>query len=160
MPVVSSEDKISAIAKELKEKIEGEVFFDNKHRSLYATDSSPYEIQPYGVVIPKTIADVSYVVKLARDNKIPILPRGGGTSLAGQTVAKAIVVDFSKYFTQILEFNEQERWVKVQTGVVRDSLNKYLAEYELQFTPDVSTTNRANIGAMVANNSEWVLGHC
>ena len=147
------ESKLSELALDLKNNIEGEVFFDDIHKSLYATDSSPYEIQPYGVVIPKTIEDVSYVVKIAKNNKIPILARGGGTSLAGQTVAKAIVIDFSKYFTKILEFNEEERWVKVQTGVVRDSLNKYLSSYDLQFTPDVSTTNRANIGGMVANNA-------
>src|SRR5690606_17593658 len=82
-----------------------------------------------------------------------ILPRGGGTSLAGQTVGKAVVLDFSKYMNRILELNEKERWVRVQPRVVRDELNAELARYGLHFSPDPATANRANIGGMVSNNS-------
>ncbi|HHO54952.1 MAG TPA: FAD-binding oxidoreductase, partial [Trueperaceae bacterium] len=137
-----SKGELDELSTELSKIIEGEVYFDDKHRSLYSTDSSPYQIKPYGVVLPKNTNDVKKVVALANKYDIAILPRGGGTSLAGQTVAEAIVLDFSKYFTNILEFNNDEQWVKVQSGVVRDQLNKYLAPYKLQFTPDVATTSR------------------
>lgn len=148
-----TDDRIQRIANELKWKVTGEVRFDARARLLYATDASPYEILPYGVVLPKSNDDIRQVVEVANHSRIPVLMRGGGTSLAGQTVARAIVIDVSKYMTEVLEFNPQERWVKVQPGVVRDNLNEFLKPYKLQFTPDVSTTNRANIGGMVANNS-------
>ena len=144
---------IKQVATELKTKITGEVRFDNKARSLYATDASPYEIKPYGVVLPKTIEDIKHTVTIANKHKLPILPRGGGTSLAGQTVGEAIVLDVSKYMTKVLDFDANARTVKVEPGIVRDQLNAFLKPYKLQFTPDVSTTNRANIGGMVANNS-------
>lgn len=144
---------LEQVANELKWKIQGEVRFDTTARALYATDASPYEIMPHGVVLPKTVEDIKHVVDIANKYKLAILPRGGGTSLAGQTVAEAIVLDVSKHMTQILDFNEEERTVKVQAGLVRDELNAYLAPYDLQFTPDISTTNRANVGGMVANNS-------
>lgn len=144
---------LERIANELKWKVTGEVRFDERAKALYATDASPYEIKPLGVVLPKTVADVRHVVDIANRYKLPLLPRGGGTSLAGQTVGAAIVLDFSKYLDEVLDFNEAERWVKVQPGVVRDNLNLYLADYGLQFTPDVATTSRANIGGMVSNNS-------
>lgn len=144
---------LERVANELKWKISGEVRFDRTARALYATDASLYEIKPYGVILPKTIEDVKAVVEVANNHNLAILPRGGGTSLAGQAVGEAIVIDFTKYMDKVLEFNEQERWVKVQPGVIRDNLNEYLKPYKLQFTPDVSTTNRSAIGGMVANNS-------
>jgi FAD/FMN-containing dehydrogenase/Fe-S oxidoreductase len=146
-------DLLERVANELKWKISGEVRFDNTARALYATDASLYEIKPYGVVLPKTIEDVRAVVEVANNHNLAILPRGGGTSLAGQAVGEAIVIDFTKYMDKVLEFNEGARWVKVQPGVIRDNLNEYLKPYKLQFTPDVSTTNRSAIGGMVANNS-------
>ncbi len=127
--------------------------FDNTARTLYATDASPYEIKPYGVVLPKSTDDVAHTLVVARRHGLAVLPRGGGTSLAGQTVGAAIVIDVSKYLDEILDFGETARTVKVQPGVVRDQLNTFLKPYKLQFTPDVSTTNRANLGGMVANNS-------
>ncbi len=148
-----NDDLLARVANELKWKISGEVRFDNTARALYATDASLYEIKPHGVVLPKTIEDVKAVVDVANAHNLAILPRGGGTSLAGQAVGEAIVIDFTKYMDKVLEFNETERWVKVQPGVIRDNLNEYLKLYKLQFTPDVSTTNRAAIGGMVANNS-------
>ncbi len=152
-PPSSESSLIERIANELKWKLKGEVRFDDKARALYATDASPYEIKPYGVVLPKDLEDVRQVLMLARHHGIPLLPRGGGTSLAGQTVGEAIVLDFSKYMNKVLKVNPEERWAKVQPGVVRDVLNFYLKPHKLQFTPDVSTTDRANIGGMVANNS-------
>ena len=141
------------VAAELRAALQGEVRFDYAARTLYATDASPYEIKPYGVVLPKSVDDIRHTLEVARRHGLPVLPRGGGTSLAGQTVGAAIVVDVSKYLDKILDFDEAARTVKVEPGVVRDQLNLFLRSYKLQFTPDVSTTNRANIGGMVANNS-------
>jgi FAD/FMN-containing dehydrogenase/Fe-S oxidoreductase len=148
-----TESLLERVANELKWKISGEVRFDNTARALYATDASLYEIRPHGVVLPKTIEDVKAVVEVANTHNLAVLPRGGGTSLAGQAVCEAIVIDFTKYMDSVLEFNEAERWVKVQPGVIRDNLNDDLKPYKLQFTPDISTTNRSAIGGMVANNS-------
>ncbi|MEZ4629404.1 MAG: FAD-linked oxidase C-terminal domain-containing protein [Deinococcales bacterium] len=153
LPSPSQQQLLHNLVTELKQVIEGDVRFDEVSRSLYATDASPYEIKPYGVVIPKSVADISHTLKLAKQYHLPILMRGGGTSLAGQTVGEAIIIDVSKYLTNILEFNAEEAWVKVEPGVVRDQLNAFLKPYKLQFTPDVSPTNRANVGGMVANNS-------
>jgi FAD/FMN-containing dehydrogenase/Fe-S oxidoreductase len=146
-------DFLETIANELKWKLAGEVRFDERAKALYATDASLYEIKPLGVVLPKTVDDVKTVVELAHRHNLPLLPRGGGTSLAGQAVGKAIIIDFSKYMDKILEFDPRQRWVKVQPGVIRDNLNEFLKPYKLQFTPDISTTNRAAVGGMVANNS-------
>ncbi len=153
VPVQPDEDVLEHVAKELEAVIEGEVRFDTPARTLYATDASPYEIKPYGVVLPKSVDDIAHTLKVARRHGLPVLPRGGGTSLAGQTVGAAIVIDVSKYLDKILGFDETARTVTVQPGVVRDQLNAFLKPYKLQFTPDVSTTNRANIGGMAANNS-------
>jgi FAD/FMN-containing dehydrogenase/Fe-S oxidoreductase len=144
---------VQRLSRELSPLIEGEVRFDAKARALYATDASPYEIWPLGVILPRSNEDIRRTLDVARRHGVPVLPRGGGTSLAGQTVARAIVVDVSKYMTEILEFDPQARTARVQPGLVRDHLNAFLAPHGLQFTPDVSTTNRANIGGMVANNS-------
>jgi FAD/FMN-containing dehydrogenase/Fe-S oxidoreductase len=141
------------LAAALKPKVRGEIRFDDLARSLYATDASPYEIPPYGVVIPKDANDVRAVLEVAHDFGVPVLPRGGGTSLAGQTVGTAIVVDFSKYMNQVINFDHEHRRVRVQPGIVRDELNRLLAPHNLHFTPDISPTNRANVGGMVANNS-------
>jgi len=149
----NDEALIERLARELTSTIEGEVRFDQRARALYATDASPYEIKPYGVVLPKNSHDVVAVVRLADRYGVPVLPRGAGTSLAGQTVGAAMVVDFSKYMTRILESRPDERWIRVEPGVVRDTLNDFLKPHGLQFTPDVATTNRANIGGMIANNS-------
>ena len=152
-PPPTDPDLLAHVANELKWKIEGEVRFDEASRILWATDASPYEIKPHGVVLPKTVEDIKHVVEVANRYGLPVLPRGGGTSLAGQTVGEAIVLDFSKYMDKVLEVNTEERWAKVQPGVVRDNLNVLLQPSKLQFTPDVSTTSRSNIGGMVANNS-------
>jgi FAD/FMN-containing dehydrogenase/Fe-S oxidoreductase len=141
------------VVRELEAVICGDVRFDDKARALYATDASPYEIRPHGVVLPKNIDDIRHVVDIANRYGLAVLPRGGGTSLAGQTVAEAIVLDFSKYMTRVLELNLDAQTVKVEPGIVRDNLNTLLKPHALQFTPDISTTAQANVGGMVANNS-------
>ena len=131
----------------------GDVLVDDYSLGMYATDASHYQIIPLAVVLPRDEAEVSKAVEIARNHKIKILPRGGGTSLAGQAVGDGLVIDFSKYMTQILEFNEQDRWVRVQPGVIRDQLNEEMAKFNLHFAPDPATSSRANIGGMVGNNS-------
>ncbi len=144
---------MAEVVRELTAVIQGEVRFDDKTRALYATDASPYEIRPHGVVLPKNVADIKHTLEVANRFGLAILPRGGGTSLAGQTVAEAIILDFSKYMTRILDFDAAAHTVKVEPGIVRDNLNNTLKPHALQFTPDISTTAQANIGGMVANNS-------
>lgn len=143
----------SDIAAELRKRIEGEVRFDRYSRLLYATDASMYEIEPIGVVIPRHKRDAQAAVEVANRFGVPILPRGGGTSLAGQTVGHAIVLDFSKYMNKVLEVNREELWCRVQPGLVQDELNAHVRPMGLLFGPDTSTSNRATIGGMIGNNS-------
>ncbi|MBW6456205.1 MAG: FAD-binding oxidoreductase [Trueperaceae bacterium] len=143
----------AALERDLRASLAGEVRFDPVTRSLYATDASPYRIAPHGVVFPQHADDLRATLAVARAHGAPILMRGGGTSLAGQTVGEAIVVDTTRHLTDILEIDAEERVVRVQPGVVRDQLNARLAPLGLQFTPDVSTSDRAAIGGMVANDS-------
>lgn len=137
----------------LKKRISGEVRFDKVSRFLYSTDASIYEIEPLGVVIPKTHEDVFAVMETTRDFNVPVLPRGGGTSLAGQTVGEAVVVDMSKYLNRVLEVNTEERWALVEPGVVQEQLNLHLRPMGFLFGPDTSTANRATLGGMMGNNS-------
>jgi FAD/FMN-containing dehydrogenase/Fe-S oxidoreductase len=134
-------------------ELEGELHFDTVMRTLYATDASAYREMPTAVAIPKTIDDIKKLITFARENGSSIIPRTAGTSLAGQVVGNGIVVDVSKNFTQILEVNKEEHWVRVQPGVVRDVLNMELKKHGLFFGPETSTANRAMIGGMVGNNS-------
>ncbi|MCL0029328.1 FAD-binding oxidoreductase, partial [Dehalococcoidia bacterium] len=141
------------LVEELRAQILGEVRFDEMSRALYSTDASIYQIQPLGVVIPRTTEDVISVMEAAGRHGVPVLPRGGGTSLAGQTVGQAIVVDFSKYMRETLEVNTEERWARVQPGIVLDVLNDSLKPHGLMFAPDPSTSNRGNVGGALGNNS-------
>jgi FAD/FMN-containing dehydrogenase/Fe-S oxidoreductase len=144
---------MSTLYEELRQVIAGEVRFDPYARSMYSTDASMYQIEPIGVVIPKHQGDVIATVDIARRNQVPVLPRGGGTSLAGQTVGHAVVLDFSKYMNQILEVNTDEAWARVQPGVIQDEFNAHLRPLGFLFGPDTSTSNRATIGGMTGNNS-------
>ncbi len=137
----------------LAKQLEGEFYFDETIRKLYATDASAYREMPLAVALPKTEKDISILIDFARQHKTSLIPRTAGTSLAGQVVGNGIVVDVSKYFTKILEINAEERWVRVQPGVVRDELNHFLKSYGLMFGPETSTANRAMIGGMIGNNS-------
>ncbi len=137
----------------LSEQLEGDLFFDTTIRTLYATDASAYREMPLAVAIPKSVEDIKTLIAFARANKTSLIPRTAGTSLAGQVVGKGIITDVSKHFTGILELNEEEKWVRVQPGVIRDELNMFLKPYGLFFGPETSTANRAMIGGMVGNNS-------
>lgn len=137
----------------LSDTLAGEVRFDLYSKALYSTDASLYQIQPIGVVIPKDSQDIIKTVQIASEHNVPILPRGGGTSLAGQSVGEAIVLDMSKYMNQLLEVNVAERWARVQPGIVLDELNHQLKPHGLMYAPDVATSSRANVGGTIGNNS-------
>lgn len=142
----------------LQESFAGELFFDNStthnaQKILYSTDASVYQEKPLAVAIPKDITDLKALIKFANQYRVTLIPRSAGTSLAGQVVGKGIVVDISKYFTEVIEINQEERWVRVQPGVIRDDLNVILKPYGLMFGPETSTSNRAMIGGMIGNNS-------
>ncbi len=137
----------------LRKRVAGEVRFDAYSRLLYSTDASIYQMDPVGVVIPRDANDVLAVMELAAQHNIPVLPRCGGTSLAGQTVNHAIVMDFSKYMHRLLEINAEERWALVQPGIVLDILNRHLAPEGLQYAPDPTTSNRACVGGGIGNNT-------
>jgi FAD/FMN-containing dehydrogenase/Fe-S oxidoreductase len=139
--------------KELARQLEGELYDDITMRTLYATDASAYREIPLAVAVPKSIKDIRTLISFAHQQKTSLIPRTAGTSLAGQVVGKGIVVDVSKYFTQIIELNTSENWVRVQPGVIRDELNMFLQPHGLFFGPETSTANRAMIGGMVGNNS-------
>jgi FAD/FMN-containing dehydrogenase/Fe-S oxidoreductase len=138
---------------QLRAALEGELYFDDTMRLLYATDASAYRELPLAVAIPQNDADIKKLIAFARTNKTSLIPRTAGTSLAGQVVGSGIVVDVSKNFTRIIELNREEQWVRVQPGVIRDELNFFLKPHGLFFGPETSTANRAMIGGMVGNNS-------
>src|SRR6266513_1501393 len=137
----------------LRKHVTGEVRFDRASRLMYSTDASMYEIEPIGVVLPRTHEDVFATMEIARDFKVPVLPRGAGTSLAGQTVGDAVVVDMSKYLNRVLEVNREERWALVEPGVVQEQFNLHLRPMGFLFEPDTATANRATLGGMMGNNS-------
>lgn len=126
---------------------------DALHRRLYATDASIFRELPAGVAYPKDAADIQALIRYAREQGQSLIPRSAGTSLAGQCVGTGIVVDISKHMTKVLEINAEERWVRVQPGVIRDELNHILKPYGLFFAPNTSTSNRCMLGGMVGNNS-------
>jgi len=139
--------------KSIKNEFSGDLFTDFTTRKLYATDASAYREIPIAVGIPENDSDIKLLIGYANDNRLSLIPRTAGTSLAGQVVGSGIVVDVSKNFTKILEVNEEEKWVRVQPGVIRDELNMHLEKYGLLFGPETSTANRAMIGGMIGNNS-------
>jgi FAD/FMN-containing dehydrogenase/Fe-S oxidoreductase len=138
---------------ELRKVIRGDVRFDRTSRLLYATDASMYQVEPIGVVIPREVGDVQAAVEVARTFGAPLLPRGGGTSLTGQTVNHAVVLDCSAHLNRVLEVNTEERWARVGPGLVQDELNHHVRPLGLLFGPDTSTSNRATLGGMIGNNS-------
>jgi FAD/FMN-containing dehydrogenase/Fe-S oxidoreductase len=146
-------DLMNEVLGQLRKQLQGDLFFDTTMRTLYATDASAYREMPLAVAIPKTTEDIKKLVAFAHKYKTALIPRTAGTSLAGQVVGNGIVVDVSKYFTQIIELNTTEKWVRVQPGVIRDELNMFLKPHGLFFGPETSTANRAMIGGMVGNNS-------
>ncbi|HEU5012028.1 MAG TPA: FAD-linked oxidase C-terminal domain-containing protein [Roseiflexaceae bacterium] len=141
------------ILNELRATVRGDVLFDDVSRALYATDASIYQIDPVGVVLPRDEADIAAVLHVARKHHVPIVPRGGGTSLAGQAIGPAIILDCSKYMNRLLEVNVEEGWAWVEPGMVLDHLNAALAPQGVKFAPDVSPANRATIGGMISTNA-------
>ncbi|GAA4417651.1 FAD-binding and (Fe-S)-binding domain-containing protein [Nibrella viscosa] len=139
--------------RQLAGQLEGTLYDDSTMRTLYATDASAYREMPLAVVVPKSTNDLKTLIAFTSRHKTSLIPRTGGTSLAGQVVGNGIVVDLSVHFTQILELNQTEGWIRVQPGVIRDELNMFLKPYGLYFGPETSTANRAMIGGMVGNNS-------
>ncbi|GJM15668.1 MAG: oxidoreductase [Thermodesulfobacteriota bacterium] len=143
----------SDFIKSLKNAVDGEVHFDEITRTLYSTDASNYQIDPVGVVVPKNDYDVAKTIELASKYGVAILPRGSGSSLAGQAVGEALIVDLSKYLNQILEINPADKTVRVQSGMFLEQLNRELKQYELMFGPDPSSARIATIGGVVGNNA-------
>ncbi|WP_234734648.1 FAD-binding and (Fe-S)-binding domain-containing protein [Tellurirhabdus bombi] len=142
----------------LNAAMSGDLYFDESYRHeamrwLYATDASVYQEKPLAVAVPKTVDDIRHLIQFAQEHKTSLIPRAAGTSLAGQVVGSGIVVDISNYFTNILEINAQEQWVRVQPGVIRDDLNAGVKDHGLMFGPETSTASRAMIGGMIGNNS-------
>ncbi len=144
---------LNHVADRLRRESRAEVYFDRPTRGLYSTDASLYQIEPLGVVVPRTAADVIAAVSIAAQERLAILPRGAATSLSGQTVGAAIVIDFSKYLNRIGIVDRDAMTVRVEPGVVLDQLNAHLKPLGLMFGPDVSTSDRATLGGMIGNNS-------
>ncbi len=141
------------LERRLTSSLQGEVMFDAFSRGRYATDASIYQMMPLGVAVPRTLDDVRAAIALAHDEKVPLLPRGGGTSQAGQTVNEALVLDNSKHLNRILSLDVEAKRCVVEPGIVLDELNRHLKPHGLWFPVDVSTASRATIGGMAANNS-------
>ncbi len=152
----AGDEALAPLAQDLAAGLEGgaaDVEVERFTRLLYATDASIYEMEPIAVVFPRSAADIEHVMRVAAKHRVPVLPRGGGTSLSGQTVNHAIVLDFTKHLAGVLEINVEERWARVQPGVVLSELNKALRPHGLQYPIDPSTANRATIGGGIGNNS-------
>ena len=145
--------RVADLRRDLEAHLEGEVRFDPVSRALYSTDASVYRIEPVGVAIVRSRADVLAAIACARRHGTSITARGGGTSQAGQAIGPGLQLDTSKYFNRLLEVNVEERWARVEPGIVLDELNASLAPHRLRFAPDISTASRATIGGMISNNS-------
>ncbi len=146
-------EKLASLIAHLRKHVSGEVRFDETSRRLYSTDASIYQILPQGVVVPRTEQDLIVAVQIALETRTPIIPRGGGTSLSGQSIGAGLVIDCSKYLNAIGPVDTAGHTVVVQPGVVLDQLNRSLASHGLQFGPDVATASRATLGGMIGNNS-------
>jgi FAD/FMN-containing dehydrogenase/Fe-S oxidoreductase len=153
LPVVQPDARADRLERALKERVKGEVRFDAHSRLLYATDASLYRFLPVGVVLPRDAADVEAAVGLAAEHGVAVLPRGGGTALAGQTVGAALVLDFGKYMNRVLGIDPDSGRARVQPGVRLDRLNRAAAPHGLQFGPDPATIRQCCLGGMIGNNS-------
>jgi FAD/FMN-containing dehydrogenase/Fe-S oxidoreductase len=138
---------------QLAEQLEGDIYVDKIYRTLYSTDASAYQEIPKAVILPRSSEDIRKLIQFANHNGIPLIPRTAGTSLAGQVVGNGLIIDCSKYMNRIIEINPDERWVRLEPGVVLDELNLIIKKYGLCFGPETSTSNRCMIGGMVGNNS-------
>src|SRR6201996_6181118 len=141
------------LERRLKAHVAGDVLFDPFSRGRYATDASHYQMMPAGVVVPRSMEGAVAAMALAREEGVPVTARGGGTSQCGQTVNSGLIIDGSKYLNRILSLDVERRQVTVEPGIVLDDLNRQLKPHGLWFPVDVSTSSRATIGGMAANNS-------
>ncbi len=137
----------------LRARVQGSVHTDSMTRALYATDASLYKMMPRAVLVPRSVEDVQAALTCAAEYRIPLLARGGGSSLAGQTVGPGLVIDFTVHLNRILEINPAERWARVQPGLVLDTLSSALLPHGLMVGPDPASSNRATLGGMMANNA-------
>jgi len=144
---------VAGLQAALAKCVTGEVRFDRLSRGIYSTDASVYQIVPLGVVFPKIAADIESTVKTCARFGVPLTARGGGTSQAGQCIGPGVILDCSRHLNRVLEINASQRWVRVEPGCVLDELNRALQPLGLHFPLDISTSNRATIGGMIANNS-------
>jgi FAD/FMN-containing dehydrogenase/Fe-S oxidoreductase len=143
----------SRLAARLRRELDGDILFDPFSRGRYSTDASIYQIEPIGVVVPKRVDDIAAAIAIAREEGVPVLPRGGGTSQCGQTVGRALVVDTSKYLNRVVSVDAESRTAWVEPGVTLDALQKRLKSDGLTFPVDISTGSRATLGGMAGNNS-------
>ncbi len=137
----------------LTQAIAGEVRFDPYSKVLYSTDASLYQIEPLGVVIPRTADDVQATLEIAARYSVPLIARGGGSGLAGQAIGRGLILDFSKYMRRIIEINPDEHWARVEPGLVCDTLNAGLQDHGLMFGTEPASSNRATLGGIIANNA-------
>jgi FAD/FMN-containing dehydrogenase/Fe-S oxidoreductase len=148
-----AERLLPGLERRLKAEVTGGVQFDRFTRGRYATDASHYQIMPLGVVTPRTIEEAERAIAICRAEGVSVLPRGGGSSQAGQTVNESVVIDCSRHLTRLLDLDVAGRRCRVEPGIVLDDLNRALKSHGLWFPVDVSTASRATIGGMTANNS-------
>ena len=141
------------IAAELRAQTSGEVRFDDYDRLMYATDASIFSMAPVGVFLPRSADDVEAVVRIAGAHGVPVTPRGAGTALAGQGCNHSIVIDFSKFMNSVVAVSPEERWARVQPGIVNNHLSRAVATHGLMYGPDPVTSNRATVGGGIGNNS-------
>src|SRR5436305_6923067 len=152
---------LTALEKDLRAGVKGEVRFSDGDRGMYASDAGNYRMVPIGVIVPKDAEDVIYTLAACRRHGAPIVARGGGTGIPGQTVNVAVLLDFSKYMNQIVELNHEQQYAWVRPGVVLDQLRHAANEYELTFGPDPATHRRCTLGGMIGNNAcgiRWMMG--
>jgi len=150
---VDSFTRAADLERQLRAVVRGDVRFDRGSRALYASDASNYRQIPIGVVAPRDAEDVAAAVNVCREYDAPLLPRGAGTSLAGQSCNAAVVIDFTRYMNRVVELNAAERYAVVQPGIVLDALREQAERHQLTFGPDPSTHSRCTLGGMIGNNS-------
>jgi FAD/FMN-containing dehydrogenase len=144
---------VAALEDELRAGVKGDVGFSDGDRGMYASDAGNYRMVPIGVVLPKDADDLLHTLAVCRRHGAPIVARGGGTGIPGQTVNVAVLLDFSRYMNQVTEMNPQEKYARVQPGIVLDELRKAAGKHNLTFGPDPATHNRNTLGGMIGNNS-------
>jgi FAD/FMN-containing dehydrogenase len=144
---------VAALERDLRAVVEGEVRFANGDRGMYASDAGNYRMVPIGVVLPKHAEDVLRILGVCRRHGAPIVARGGGTGIPGQTVNAAVLLDFSKYMNRVIEMNPQQHYARVQPGIILDELRAAAAKHGLTFGPDPATHSRNTLGGMIGNNS-------